>query len=113
MRSGTRTNAKAPPRPAMARKAPVLSEARFQAQVVTLARLLGWVAWHCVMPKRSAAGLPDLLLLRDRALWFELKSERGRLRPEQIAFIARLKDAGQEVHVLKPSDWPEIERLLA
>lgn len=92
---------------------PPISEKQFQAQVVKLAKLRQWTVWHCVMPKRSAAGLPDLILLRERTLWFELKSQRGRLRPEQIVFIERLREAGQEVYVLKPSDWDEVERLLA
>lgn len=68
------------------------------------------------MPKRSAAGLPDLILVGPDAargvVWAELKSARGVLRPEQVAFIAALRAAGQTVYVWKPSQWDEILEVL-
>lgn len=107
---------------------PKLSERAFQGQVLAYARLMGWRARHdratnapracrsCKAPlriPRNDAGFLDLLLIRrPRIVWVELKSERGRLTDEQRAEIADLRACGQEVHVWRPSSWPEIERVL-
>lgn len=91
-----------------------MTEADFQRQVIELAELHGWHVWHDNDPRRNARGLPDLLLLRGATLlWVELKSERGRVRPEQQAFIERLKQVKYvSADVLRPSDWPEIVKVL-
>lgn len=91
-----------------------LSEKEFQSSVVDLAEAMGWRSWHDRDARRNAAGLPDWILLRPpRLLFIELKSETGRLRPEQRAWIDELaRCPGVEVHVWKPGDWPEIEEAL-
>ena len=53
-----------------------------------------------------------MLLVRERVVWIELKSETGRLSPEQAAWIDALKAAGQEVYVWRPDQWPEIREVL-
>ena len=45
-------------------------------------------------------------------LFRELKSQRGRVRPEQKEWLATLSEAGSDAGIWRPSDWPEIERLL-
>lgn len=82
-------------------------------QVMALAALRGWKAWHDTDSRRNAAGFPDLVLLRDRVVWAELKSERGRLRDEQARFLTLLRAAGQEVYVWRPSDWDALMGVLA
>jgi hypothetical protein len=69
-----------------------LSEADFQRQLLELAELYGWRAYHTLDSRGSHAGFPDLVLVRGRELVFaELKSETGRLRPEQAAWAAALE----------------------
>lgn len=103
-------------------------ESDFQEQVIQLARLLRWrVAWfrpvrvqrrngtvyHETPVGADGKGWPDLILTRaGRLVAAELKSERGRLTAQQTAWLAALRAAGVEAHVWKPSDWPEIERIL-
>lgn len=87
-------------------------EADFQEQVVQLATLLGWHSWHDTDARRNHAGFPDLILVRDRVLFCELKTQRGRLTGAQRVFLARLADAGAEVHVWRPGDWPAIHATL-
>lgn len=88
------------------------SEGEFQRWVERLAALRGWVSFHDRDSRRNIAGLPDLILIRERVVWMELKSSRGKLRPEQEAFIAALRAAGQEVYVMFPSDIDKIEGVL-
>lgn len=89
-----------------------VSEAAFQALIVDLAERFGWVCWHDNDPRRNDAGLPDLLLLGGPSgrsiLWWELKTAKGRLRPEQAAMGERLLRCGQRWAVIRPSDWEEI-----
>ncbi|MGD9890978.1 MAG: VRR-NUC domain-containing protein [Dehalococcoidia bacterium] len=90
------------------------SEAQLYEAVSTFAGMEGWVVWHDQDSRRNTAGFPDLLLLRERTVWIELKRQDGRVSPYQQAFHDALRRAGQEVHVFRPSDWSSgaIERVL-
>jgi hypothetical protein len=89
------------------------TERAFQASVVRYARLMGWTCHHHYDSRRSSPGLPDLLLVRrPRVVWAELKSERGRLTPDQRAWITELRACGQEAYIWRPSQWQDVERIL-
>jgi len=60
----------------------------------------------------DAQGFPDLVLVRDRVLFAELKNKTGRLTRHQAGWLDALRNAGCEAVVWRPSDWPEIERTL-
>src|SRR5437763_860370 len=73
----------------MGRRPLPVTEAAFTRQVIALARLRGWRAAH-FRPGRTArgwrtpvqgegVGFLDLVLVRGRVVWAELKSARGRL----------------------------------
>lgn len=112
------------------------SEAAFQQQVLNLAELYGWRAYHTHNSRRSQPGFPDLVLIRGPELIFaELKTDKGRLRPEQEAWIAELErvhiavqnaaSAAQrlaeptlelpavDVYLWRPSDFDELHARLA
>jgi 5-methylcytosine-specific restriction endonuclease McrA len=84
-----------------------ITEAEFQRQVVELARLLGWWTYHTHDSRQSNAGFPDLVLIRsDRIVFAELKSRRGKVRPEQqlvLDLLARVP--GVESYLWRPADW--------
>lgn len=110
-------------------------EGAFQAAIVELALRLDWRVFH---PRKTAtarldargrptyrtpltghAGWPDLVLVRaGRMILAELKAEKGRVDPEQRAWLDRLEEVELNasgavlVRVWSPRDWPEIERLL-
>jgi len=99
-----------------------MSESDWQRQIVDFAGLRGWkhIHYRPAMTNRGwrtalsgDPGAPDLLMVRDRLILVECKSERGRLSPTQVAWQEALKAAGAESYVWKPSDWPEVERLLS
>ncbi len=91
----------------LAARAGTITEAQLQGTVEQMATLLGWRWYHTFDSRRSVAGFPDLVMVhprQKRTLWIELKSERGRLRREQRAWINDLDAVGAEVFVWRPVD---------
>jgi hypothetical protein len=91
-----------------------VTEAQWQAQVVQLASLLGWSSYHVHDSRRTNPGWPDLVLWRpgDRILFRELKTNIGRIRPEQAAVLRSLADAGADTGVWRPRDFDEVRAVL-
>lgn len=94
-----------------------MTEKEFQSQVIALARLRGWLAYHTHDSRRSAKGFPDLVLCRvrnnaGRVIFAELKVGRNECTPEQRQWIAALLSAEVAAFVWRPEMWPDIERIL-
>lgn len=87
-------------------------ERKWQKIVTRLARTLGWLVYHTYDSRRSAKGFPDLVLVRDRVVWAELKSLRGRLRAMQGVWLDALRAAGQEVYLWRPCDLDRVKEVL-
>lgn len=82
-----------------------LTEAQWQKQVVALAKSLGWNVWHPQIAVWSKSGWPDLVLCKPpRALFWELKTEKGKVNPNQEHWLGLLKACGLDVAVVRPSD---------
>ena len=91
--------------------------------VIELATAHGWACYSVRNSKAgvvSLAGYPDIHLFRPSlngrykkgSFWLELKTSVGTLSDKQKACIGAMRDAGLEVHVLKPKNIPWlIERL--
>ncbi|MCR4338797.1 MAG: VRR-NUC domain-containing protein [Gemmatimonadaceae bacterium] len=90
-----------------------LPEKEWQAQVVQLARTLGWRHFHAYRSTKSPAGFPDLTLVRERIIFVELKTERGKLTDAQKDWIEALLHAGAEAYVWRPADLDRAGRILA
>lgn len=100
-------------------------EADFQKNVLDLAHMRGWIVAHFrgvfdANAKRwmtpvgaDGKGFPDLVLVRERVIFAELKSKTGRLRPDQVTWLDRLRDTGAEVYVWRPKDLEDISIILA
>jgi hypothetical protein len=106
----------------------VLAEAEWQRTVVDCATRFGWRHWHDYDSVRNAPGFPDLVLVRDRSLIFaELKTQTGRVSPEQRQWIEALLTVERgvveasegaeipfadlpsvEARVWRPSDWLDV-----
>lgn len=83
------------------------SEKDLQTHVVGLARGLGYMSYHTFDSRRSDKGYPDLHLIHPitgASLFRELKSQKGRLRAEQVDWSAALITAGHDFAVWRPSD---------
>lgn len=88
-----------------------MSEADWQETVEEVFHHHGWVSWHDNTPQRNKAGFLDLMLLKDRAIFVELKArdKNGRppsLRPGQWEMIGAMQKAGLDVRVWT---WPDSE----
>jgi hypothetical protein len=82
-----------------------LSERDLQTNILSLAAALGWLCYHTHDSRRSAAGFPDLVLVKgDRLIFAELKSARGKLSKAQSDWFVALGRVAQ-VYVWRPSDW--------
>lgn len=90
-----------------------MTEDQWQNRVVAYARLLHILTWHDNDSRRNDEGFLDLVLVGPGGLVFaELKKESGSLSPGQHVWIDALKLAGVEVHVWRPSDWPQVQEVL-
>jgi len=92
-----------------------LQEKHFQKQVLDLAKTYHWLCFHTYDSRLSVGtGYPDLCMTRGgRILYCELKTERGRLRPEQKIWLEALSTCvGVEVYTWRPSQMDEIIEVL-
>ena len=84
-----------------------MTEAEFQAMIIEACRLHGVEVFHPAISLRSEPGYPDLTLVGATGVMFrELKTEKGRLSEHQRYWIAILSQAGADVGVWRPSQWP-------
>lgn len=93
-----------------------VTEKQLLEAVRDLARLTGWLVYHTHDSRRSEPGFPDLVMTRrGRLIFAELKSEKGRLTPQQHEWMDALVGRKDwEVYLWRPADWTSghIERLL-
>lgn len=105
-----------------------MSEAELQENVIHLGHIFGWrIAHFRSVPVRhgdrvayqtpvqaDGAGFPDLLMVRDRLILVELKSETGRLSTAQQDWMFALGEADIERHIWRPVHWSDgtIEKVL-
>ena len=84
--------------------AAAMTEGTLLVYVLKAAAVTGWRTYHTHDSRHSASGFPDLVMVRQgRILFAELKSEKGTLSAEQVAWLHDLEPA--EVYVWRPSQW--------
>jgi protein-disulfide isomerase-like protein with CxxC motif len=92
-----------------AEPAPPQSERQFQAEVVKHAKRQGFKVYHTFDSRRSAAGFPDLVLIRNgKLIVAELKTDTGRVSAEQATWLELFAECGIPAMTWRPADWPEI-----
>ena len=92
-------------------KLPHQTEKDFQAQVVELAEVMGWLVYHPYDSRNSEKGYPDLTMVRkERVIWAELKSNYGTVTGVQRLWLRALP-MGQ-AFLWRPSDWDIIVETL-
>ncbi len=77
-----------------------------------LANMLGWCSYHTLRSRGSKSGYPDRTCVRERIIFAELKREKTKPTPDQVAWLDRLAAAGGEVYLWRPSDLEEVGQIL-
>ncbi|MEN6521910.1 MAG: VRR-NUC domain-containing protein [Armatimonadota bacterium] len=102
---------------------PPIKEDPFQQQVIDLAHYLGWIVAHfkpalsqsgrwMTPVQADGKGFPDLVIVRERVIYAELKSDKKKPTDDQQKWINALRLSGEEVYVWRPRDWDEIREVL-
>lgn len=94
-----------------------MNEEQFRRHVRQLAQMRGWtLAYHTHNSRRSDAGWPDEVYghpTAGRTIFIELKTDTGRIRPEQKLWLHHLSECGFEVALWRPRDLALIVSTLA
>lgn len=91
-----------------------VTEKEFQARILTIAKLYGWLCYHVPDSRMvTCRGFPDIVLCKSgRFIMAELKTERGKLRAEQVQWLEALRASGVEAYLWRPSMWDKIVETL-
>lgn len=81
-----------------------MNEAEFQTQVIQLVKLYQWRWFHPAVSQFSVGGWPDLVLVRERLMIRELKTEKGLVSPKQRDWLDALRFARVDAAVWRPVD---------
>lgn len=90
-----------------------ITEKELTTQLVDIARMTGWRRYHTWRSKHSAAGYPDETLVRERLIFVELKTEKGKLSDDQRDWLRALLAANAETYVIRPRNLEQIAAILA
>ncbi len=95
-----------------------VSEEQFMKQIIELAHYCGWrIAhfrpslsqsgkWHTAV-QADGKGFPDLVMVRDKVIFAEVKSDKGKLSVDQKEWLVNLGRVA-ETYIWKPENWNEI-----
>ena len=92
-----------------------MKERDFQEWLRQLARMFGWRYYHTHRSDHSAAGFPDVVMVRGpRLIFAELKVGKGTLSDGQREWMEALRRVeGAETYLWYPNQRAEIEEILA
>lgn len=91
-----------------------MRERDFQAMIEQAAGYLSWRCYHTWDSRRSNPGWPDLVCVKKgRMLALELKTDKGKVRPQQAEWIEELgKVPGVVARIVRPADIDEVLEML-
>lgn len=93
----------------------LLTEREFQRDhFMPVVKLLKWRSYHTFDSRRSYPGFPDFVLIRDRIVHVELKTEdvKSKITDAQASWILDLLAADAEVYVVRPRNLEAITKIL-
>lgn len=91
-----------------------MTEKQFsQQQLYPLIEMLGWHRYHTFRSQHSPPGWPDEALVRERLVFLEVKTEKGKLTDKQREWVGWLDAGGAEVWVVRPRHLDALAKVLA
>jgi hypothetical protein len=87
-----------------------MTERALQSAIIHAARSLGWMVYWTWNSRHSPEGYPDLVLVKNGViLVYELKTEKGRMRPMQQEWLDALAGATVKTsRVIRPGDLDDV-----
>lgn len=91
-----------------------MRERDLQDMMEQAAGYLGWRCFHDRDSRRNNPGFPDLVCIRDgKLLVLELKTEKGRVRPEQVEWLDDFAQVpGVVARIVRPADVDDVLAIL-
>lgn len=92
-----------------------MKEAAFQRDVEELCRWRGLLYYHVARSDlgRTQSGFPDLVIVGNRTIFAELKTETGKQSKAQKRWEHALRISGQTCYLWRPADMGQINQILA
>lgn len=90
----------------------IMTERELQTEVIRIAKAYNWEVYFTFDSRLSPRGFPDLVLVRERVIFAELKTETGRLSKEQIKWRKKLLEANAEYYLWREEDLLDITMTL-
>jgi hypothetical protein len=84
---------------------PEMTEEQLHESVMDLCRLFGLYTYHTRDSRGSSRGYPDLVIVGTSILYAELKTDRGRLTVDQVAWQRAILAADGRWALWRPADW--------
>lgn len=92
---------------------PTMSEEQFQQRILDYCQLRGLLVFHDHDSRRNNPGFPDLVIVGQHGVVFaELKTDTGKLRPDQETWLTALHHAGAIAVIWRPSMWEQVRTRL-
>ena len=86
-----------------------MSEKELQDRILELCDWLGLLAFHDNDSRKNRRGFPDLVIAGSKGTIFaELKNETRKATVEQVEWLDRLRQSGEEAYLWRPNNWEEI-----
>lgn len=79
---------------------------------MTLLRHAGYMTYHVFDSRRTAVGFPDIVALKGRDLLvLELKTDKGKVTPEQYVWLRAFANVGRS-YVVRPRNLDELAAIV-
>lgn len=83
-----------------------MTEKQLSDGIYELATLLGWRSYHTFDSRRSTAGFPDWVFVRNgHAIFAELKTATGKVSPAQQEWLDDLLAVSVAAHRVQVFEW--------
>ena len=84
---------------------PPLNEDQFQQRIIDLCKYRHLLVFHDKDSRKNERGFPDLVIVGNRTIFRELKTDAGALRPDQKVWLERLHASGEDARIWRPKHW--------
>lgn len=86
----------------------MVNEDQFQRRILDYCAFKQLKVYHVArsdIGRVTSSGFPDLVIVGDRIIFVELKSDKGRLSAAQAGWANAISAAGGDHYLWRPSDW--------